>query len=200
VRGDVEQHALGQRTGAGVAACLERVRGQPLDVGEVVVPGPHVGPQLPVGRAGLLRRRHHPLRLAAQLLVQADEVLEDDGRQPGGGPQRRQGERGVERIGLGPLQGQLQRGPLARRLRPEQLLDGHAEPARQRAEQPQRRLPVPVLHLGQVRRRAAGGLGQLGQGQPALLPLVLDPLADHPRVERRSVWLRCDRHPSTSFD
>jgi len=195
VRSDVEQHPLGQRAGAGVAAGVERLGGQPLDVGEVVVPGPHVGAQLAVGGAGLLRGRDHPLGLAPQLLVQADEVLEDDGRQPGAGPQRRQVERGVDRVGLGPLQGQLERRPLARWLRPEQLLDRHAEPGRQRPEQPQRRLPVAVLHLGQVWRRAAGRRGQLGQGQPALLPLVLDALADHARVERRLVRVvRCDRH------
>ena len=112
-------------------------------------------------------------------------MLQRGRRQPGVGAQRRQPERLVERVGLGALQGQLQRGPLARRLRPQQELDRHAERAGEGAEQPEGGLAVPVLHLGQVGGRAADRGAELGEGQAAALPLVPDPLSDHPGVQRR---------------
>jgi hypothetical protein len=152
MRGDIEQDPLRQRCRAPVANRIERFARCLLDPREIVVLLSHAVPQLPVRCARLLRRGHGTFRPAPQLLVQTGDVLEGRARQARARAQRRQVERAVKRLPLGPLDREFQRGAAARRFRTEQLVHSHAERARDGREQPQRGLTASVLHLGQVGR------------------------------------------------
>jgi hypothetical protein len=95
--------------------------------------------------------------------VQRDDVFEHVGRDPRARPQRRQAERRVRRIPLGPFERDLQRRAAAGRVRPQQLVDRHPEGRRDRLQQRQLRLAPAVLDHRQRRGRAADGLGELGE-------------------------------------
>ena len=167
-----QQHALGQGT-PGVARGLQRPVGGLLDVLEVIGPLAHGRAQLGVGGARLLRRRRRPGPLLMQRAGQLDQMLQYVGRDPGAHLEMRQAELGVGGIALRFLEGDLELGPAAGGLAPQQFLDRHRQRGSQVLQHRQLRLAAAVLQQRERRRGAADPVAQLGQGQatgPAQMP------------------------------
>ena len=107
VCGEVGDRALGE-SATGVTHRGQRLRGDLLDVREVVVLLTHGPAQLDVRTARGFRGGGETLVATAQLVVQCDDVLEDVGRDAGARPQRRQPERREDAVALRSLQRDLQ--------------------------------------------------------------------------------------------
>ena len=177
VADDGQQRPLRQRA-APVADGLQRLRRRALDLGEVVAPFPHRVTQPRVGHPRLLRGGRRPGALPAQLGVEPDQVLEHVIGHPGPDLQVRQPQLGVQRIMLCLLHRDLQLGPAARRLGPQQFLGRHGQGPGQRVDQGQLGLTAAVLQQGQRRGRPAHPAAELGQRVPARPAQVTEPLPE----------------------
>ena len=176
-----QQHALGQGP-AGVPGGGQRGGGLLLDLGEVVAALAHHRPQAGVGLPGFLGRRRRLGPLLAQLAVQRQQVLDHVARHPRADPQVRQAEVAVDRVLLRLLEGDLQLGPAARRLAPQQFRRWHRQRGRQRLDQRQLGLAAAVLDQRQHRGGTADPLAKLGQGQPLGAPGMPEPLAEYAEI------------------
>ena len=181
-----EQQALGQR--AALVADRARASAAARSIWrEVVAALAHHGPQVRVGLPGLLRRGRRLDPLPAQFGVQGDDVLEHVGGHPGADPQRRQAEIAERRGLLGLGQRDLQLGPAAGRLLPQQFRGGHRQRLGQGLDQGQLGLAAAVLQQGQHARGPAHLGAELGQGEAAGLAGVPEALAEQGKIGSAAV-------------
>ena len=109
-------------------------------------------------------------------------MLEHVGGHPGADPQRGQAEIAERRVLLGLLQRDLQLGPAAGRLLPQQFLGGHRQRLGQGLDQGQLGLAAAVLQQGQHARGPAHLGAELGQGEAAGLAGVPEALAEQGKI------------------
>ncbi len=167
---------------AGVADGVEEPLRDGLELGEVVVGGPHVRSQGRIRPARLLRRRRTFTMQSRDLVVERE-----DGPQGlvGGAARNTDGgdpERGEDRPTLCPLDGDLQGGPLARWLLAEEVVDRGADGRRDEAQRRQARLAVPVLDGRRLRRSPVHRAGEVVEREAGAQAGVTDPTPEDERV------------------
>jgi hypothetical protein len=84
---------------------------------------------------------------------------------------------------LGPLHRDLESGSPRRRFRLEQVDRVDVEDGGEVVDQPEARLPLPVLQQRQVRRRLAHPLAEVGQRHPPGLAEVTQPQPEEAQVD-----------------
>ena len=165
-----------------IADVVERAGRGGLDGLEVVAPLAHRPAQHCVRHPRLLRRGGRPGALPAQLRVERDDVLQHVVRHPGAGLQMRQAEIAVHRVALRLLHRDLELGPAARRLVPEQFPGRHGQGLGQRLDQRQLRLPAAILQQRERRGGPADPLAKLGERDALGPPHVPQPLTERCEV------------------
>ena len=161
----------------------EQLAGLGLELGEVVVLLAHRAAQLGVRPAGLLGGRRALAVQPLELGVQAEDRLDRLVAEGLAHGKRGQAEARVERPALGALERDLERRAPGGRFGVEQLVEGHAERARELLQLAQLRLALAVLDHRDLGGRAADRRAEVVEGHPALGAQVPDAPADGERIE-----------------
>ena len=181
VGGDIRRRALGERTPRVVDGAQDRPRVL-LEVGEVVVLPPHEVTELHVRPTRLLGGRRPLVTEALDLALQREQGAERLVGHRLSDAERFDAER-AEGLPLHrALEGDLERRAFVEGLGLEQLVDGRAECARDRAEQGELRLALAGLDHRQLTGRPLDRGGELIEGHAASGPQLTDPASDRQGV------------------
>ena len=166
MRGQIGCDALRQRA-ASVPDRREQAAGLGLKLRKVIALFAHLLAKFGVDPPGLFRRRRPLAVQSLELGVKAEDRLDRLVAQGLSHRQRGQAERAEQRTALGPLECDLQAGPLRWRLRAKQLVESNSQGFRHRLQVAQARLAFAVLEHAHLRCGATDRGAEVVEGHPA---------------------------------